>query len=217
MKTRVFNLIIVDESGSMASIRHQALSGMNETLQTIRLRAEKEPNMEQHVTLITFDSEHTKYHYDNAEGTVVVPLNKRDYQPGACTPLYDAIGNGIAKLNAVVEQGDTVLVTIITDGYENASREYNLRMVRNLIEKLKKQEWTFTFIGTDDLDVEGMANSLGIRHSMSFGHDPEDTEKMWAEQNLMRENFYSRVSEKLINPCKMIMDDDEDFFEKKHV
>ena len=56
-KKRVHNLIIVDESGSMSIIRKQAFVGMNETLQTVRKMQEKFPDIEQKVTLITFDSE----------------------------------------------------------------------------------------------------------------------------------------------------------------
>ena len=62
MKKRVFNLIIVDESGSMEIIRKQAFAGMNETLETVRTMQKQFPETEQHVTLITFDSDHTKYH-----------------------------------------------------------------------------------------------------------------------------------------------------------
>ena len=53
--TRVHNLIIVDESGSMECIRKQAFTGMNETLQTIRMMQKKHINQLQYVTLITFD------------------------------------------------------------------------------------------------------------------------------------------------------------------
>ena len=106
MKKRVFNLIIVDESGSMRAIRQQAFSGMNETLQTIKICAEQKPELEQYVTLITFDSNHTNFHYNNAEGTTVVPLKESDYRPGGCTPLYDAIGSGIAKVNAQTQDGE---------------------------------------------------------------------------------------------------------------
>lgn len=211
MKKRVFNLIIVDESGSMSAIQQQAFSGMNETLQTIRIVAEKKPDMEQFVTLITFDSDHTKFHYDNAEGNAVVPLNKSDYQPGGCTPLYDAIGLGISKVNAHTKEGDSVLVTIITDGYENASREYNLQMVRNLIDKLKKQDWTFAFIGTDDLDVEGMASSMGIQHHLSFSRDEEQTEAMFVEESASRLCYYNEVS-----ACVPV-EKRSSFFRKKHV
>ncbi len=211
MKNRVFNLIIVDESGSMNIIRQQAFSGMNETLQTIKIVAEQKPDMEQHVTLITFDSDHTKFHYDNAEGLNVVPLHERDYQPGGCTPLYDAIGLGISKVNAVTRDGDTVLVTIITDGYENASREYNLKMVKNLIEKLEKQNWTFTFIGTDDLDVEGMAASMGIRETLSFSRNAKEASKMFMEERSSRLCFYEDLEKPSTGSAH------KKFFSKKHV
>ena len=218
MKTKVFNLIIVDESGSMSIIRDQAFAGMNETLQTIKNFAQQKPEIEQRVVLLTFDSSHTRFHYDNAEGSAIVPLRPNDYNPGGGTPLYDAIGTGIAKVNALVREGDTVLVTIITDGEENCSREYNLKMVKNLIEKLKKQEWTFTLIGTDDLDVEGMAQSMGIRHKMSFGRNEEQASMMFKEENAQRMRYFGRVhASKMANPKSRILDDDEDFFTKSHV
>lgn len=56
---RVFNLIIVDESGSMYAIREQAFAGMNETLQTIRKMQEQYPDREQRVTLITDGEENS--------------------------------------------------------------------------------------------------------------------------------------------------------------
>jgi len=58
---RVFNLIIVDESGSMSVIEKQALMGLNETLETVRKMQQMHPDMEQRVTLITFDSSHKRY------------------------------------------------------------------------------------------------------------------------------------------------------------
>ena len=223
MKTKVFNLIIVDESGSMHSIRREAFSGMNETLQTIKTVAQQNPEMEQRVTLITFDSTRTKFHYDNAEGLAVVPLNENDYQPNACTPLYDAIGMGIAKVNALVGENDSVLVTIITDGYENSSHEYNLTMIKNLIEKLKKQRWTFTFIGTDDLDVEGMAHAMGIKNTLSFGRDSEQTRAMFEEEKACRMMWFQRrckeaqMSREMSQESCPTNTDDEQFFDKKHV
>ena len=75
---------------------------------------------------------------------------------------------GIAKINAQATEQDSVLVTIITDGEENCSEEYSLKMIKNLIEKLKKQNWTFTFIGTDDLDVESIALDMGIDNHLQF-------------------------------------------------
>ena len=136
---RVHNLIIVDESGSMEVIRKQAFVGMNETLQTVRKMQEKFPDQEQFITLLTFDTGHTTWHYDNLPAAQTKDLDWKAYCPGGGTPLYDAIGKGISKTNAQIEDGDHVLVTIITDGEENSSEEWTLKMIRTMIEKLKKQ------------------------------------------------------------------------------
>lgn len=197
MQKRVFNLIIVDESGSMSCIENQALAGMNETLSTIVKMDKIHENVEQLTTLITFDSEHRKFVFDNAPASKLRTMTNHDYCPCGATPLYDAIGIGIAKVNALTSPEDNVLVTIITDGEENCSTEYNLKMVKNLIEKLKKQNWTFTFIGTEDLDVEGMAASMGIDAHLSFKQDVEGTKLMFKKESLCRANFCQCIAESM--------------------
>lgn len=191
---KVFNLIIVDESGSMSVIRKQAFSGMNETLSTVRTMQEKFPDTEQHVTLVTFDSDHMKWHFNDALAKDTHDLKWKDYNPCAATPLYDAIGKTVSKLNAQVGNDDNVLVTIITDGYENCSGEWNLKMVKNLIEKLKEQKWTFTLIGTDNLDVKGMAQSMSIDEHLDFGGDAAGTENMFARERKARMRYNSFLS-----------------------
>lgn len=186
---RVFNLLVVDESGSMEIIRKQALVGINETLETIRKMQKAHSELEQRVTLITFDSTHKNMFYDNVPADNVRSLSMRDYRPCGGTPLYDAIGMGIAKINAQAAEGDNVLVTIVTDGEENCSEEYSLRMIKNLIEKLKKQGWTFTFIGTDNLDVEAIAADMGIDNHLAFQQDEEGTKKMFACENRSRVRY----------------------------
>lgn len=192
---RVFNLIIVDESGSMTIIEHQALVGMNETIETVKKMQELHKDMEQRVTLITFDSSHKRYIFDNVPAAGTRQLTSREYNPGGGTPLYDAIGMGISKLNAQTEPDDNVLVTIITDGEENCSEEYNLKMVKTLIEKLKKQNWTFTLIGTDNLDVEGMAGAMAIDNHFEFKEDDEGTKEMFAEERLARRCYNARLAD----------------------
>lgn len=186
---RVFNLLVVDESGSMSIIERQALVGINETLATIQKMQKAHADLEQRVTLITFDSTHTNVFYDNVRASNANPLKAKDYNPCGATPLYDAIGMGIAKINALTTEDDSVLVTIITDGEENCSEEYNLKMIKNLIEKLKKQNWTFTFIGTDDLDVESIAMDMGIDNHLQFSEDEAGTKKMFARENRARERY----------------------------
>ena len=189
MKKRIFNLVIVDESGSMSCIEKQALAGMNETLQTIVKMEKMHANVEQLTTLVTFDSSHRNFIFDNARAGELRKMTSKDYRPGGATPLYDAIGEGIAKVNAQTTATDNVLVTIITDGEENCSREYSLQMIRNLIDKLKKQNWTFTFIGTDDLDVEGMASQMGIDNHLAFAESAEGTKEMFEVERECRMDY----------------------------
>ena len=207
--TRVHNLIIVDESGSMECIRKQAFTGMNETLQTIRMMQKKHINQLQYVTLITFDSDHTKLHYDNTPADKTADLKWKAYHPNAATPLYDAIGKGISKVNAQVEDGDHVLVTIITDGYENCSEEWTLKMVRTLIEKLKKQNWTFTLIGTDNLDVEGMAGAMAIDNHLEFKENESGTKEMFAFERHSRARYNECMACSIPMPKGSYFDEDE--------
>lgn len=188
---RVYNLVIVDESGSMGVIQREALAGINETIATCRSMQEQHPEMEQRITLVTFDSTNFKVHYDNVAAFEAKELSRKAYRPCGGTPLYDAIGNSVAKLNAQAEDGSNVLVTIITDGCENCSKEYNLKMVKNLVEKLKKQGWTFTLIGTDNLDVEGMAGAMSIDNHLAFSEDEEATKEMFKKERKCREAFAS--------------------------
>ena len=205
---RVFNLIIVDESGSMSIIRKQAFAGMNETLQTVRQMQEKFPDQEQRVSLVTFDTSHTTWHYDNTPASDTKNLDWKAYNPSGGTPLYDAMGSAIAKVNAQIEDGDNVLVTVITDGEENSSQEWTLKMVRTMIEKLKKQNWTFTLIGTDNLDVETMAQSFAIEEHMEFQQTEAGTRAMFARERRSRERYNCCVAEDAAMPVGSFFNED---------
>ena len=207
---RVFNLIIVDESGSMSTIRKQAFEGMNETLSTVRAMQEKNPELEQHVTLVTFDSDHMKWHYNDAMAKETKDLKWKSYNPCAATPLYDAIGKTVSHLNAMVGKEDNVLVTIITDGYENCSQEWTEKMVSNLIEKLKEQNWTFTLIGTDNLDVEGMARGMKIDEYMDFSQDEASTAQMFAVERKARMRFMNNLTAGVPRSVGRFFEDDDE-------
>lgn len=205
---RVHNLIIVDESGSMSVIRKQAFTGMNETLQTVRQMQKKYQNQEQRVTLLTFDTGHTTWHYDNAPAQRTKDLSWKAYNPSGGTPLYDAIGKGISKVNAQIGNGDHVLVTVITDGEENSSEEWTLKMIRTMIEKLKKQHWTFTLIGTANLDVEAMARSFAIDEHLEFQQDEAGTKGMFARERHSRERYNCCVAKDASMPTGSFFDED---------
>ena len=184
----------------MSIIRKQAFMGISKTLQTVRQMQKKFPNQAQRVTLLTFDSDHTTWHYDNIPASRTRNVNWNAYNPNGGTPLYDAIGQGISKVNAQIKDGDHVLVTIITDGEENSSKEWTLKMVRTMIEKLKKQGWTFTLIGTDNLDVDTMAHSFAIDEHLEFRQNIEGTRAMFACERISRERYNCRVAENAVIP-----------------
>lgn len=211
MKQRVFNLIILDESGSMSSIEKQAIEGVNETVQTIRAAQKKHPEQEHLVSLVSFNSDAVKTIYDKVEAERVEELTSRQYIPSCCTPLYDAMGNAINALRKSVADEDAVLVTIITDGYENASKEYNGPAIKKLVESLKAKGWLFTYIGANQ-DVEAVASTISITNTLCFAANEEGTSAMFARDRKARSRWTDRLADN-IEPLMMAndyFDDDDD-------
>ena len=191
-KQRVFNLIILDESGSMATIEKQAVSGLNETFQTIR-NAQKEHQEQQHfISFVTFNSARVRNVMNRQTVEGDKELKWTDYQPNDCTPLYDAMGRSLNELKNHVGDEDVVLVTIITDGYENASREYSGHDIKELVAELKAKGWVFAYIGTNQ-DVDAVADDMGIRSRMSYDYSPEGAEAMLCLDRSSKREFYARL------------------------
>ncbi len=194
MTQKVYNLIILDASGSMYSIRKEAIAGVVETVQTIRTALAENPNQEQLFSLVVFNGRHTATVYDRMPIDKVPELNENDYQPTDNTPLYDAMGNAITHLRQYIDGKDNVLVTIITDGYENSSVEWNHQRVFQLVDELKKGNWLFTYIGANQ-DAMAVAKGMGIDHSMNFDADMEGTKKMFLREKIARSAFYCKLAE----------------------
>lgn len=194
MITQTYNLIILDRSGSMESIHHQAISGVNETLSTIRKMAQK-TDMRQLVTLTSFCSCNMVDHYLNEDVANVKPINDKEYQPCCCTPLYDAIGMCCTRLEKQIGERDDVAVsvTIITDGYENSSKEWNGTAVKKLIERLKERGWLFAYIGANQNMAE-VKYSMAIDNTMAFEATPEGTKEMFRQECSSRERWFHSLS-----------------------
>ncbi len=188
MKTRAFNLIILDESGSMSCIESQALNGLNETLQTIRKVQENHPEQDQYVSIVPFESNNIRLLRDKVSIKEVDDLKSEEYNPGGCTPLFDAIGFGINSIKKDVAETDTVLVTIITDGEENCSKEYRGKVIADMIDDLKKKGWMFTYIGANQ-DAIRVAKSMNISNALNFDQDEAGTAEMFRRDRKSRERF----------------------------
>ena len=191
----VYNVIILDKSGSMSSIARQAVDGVNETIGSIKGAQEKNPDQKHMVTLVAFCGCELKCIYDNVPVAQVQPLTDKDYRPCCMTPLYDAVGTTISRVHALKsKEGDDTLalVTIITDGYENASHEFTLSAISALIESYKEQGWQFTYIGADH-DVEAVSFSLHIDHHLKFDKTAAGTRAMFAKERKSRERWVEKM------------------------
>lgn len=216
MKTqKIYNLIILDASGSMERIYTQALSGVNETLATIRMAQEEHLELQQFVTLVSFSSgEHFLNRIYSALPIVEVrDITRKDYPLLGCTALYDAVGTCVSELQQKVTHDDHVLVTIITDGYENASRTWNGRQIRSLTEELREMGWTFTYIGADQ-DVEKVAREIGVKNSLRFSANARETENMFIQECRSRAKYYNKICRKMASPCVPKVEVDDYFDEE---
>ena len=183
----------MDASGSMYSIRNEAIAGVVETIQTIRTAQKDNANQEHLFSLVVFNGRSIATVYDRMPIDKVPDLDANDYQPTDNTPLYDAMGNAITNLQRYINDDDNVLVTVITDGYENSSVEWNHQRVFQLVEDLKNKNWLFTYIGANQ-DALKVAKGMGIDHSMNYMSDAEGTKAMFRKERLSRKAFYGKLS-----------------------
>ena len=193
MNQKIYNLIVLDASGSMYSIRNEAIAGVVETVQTIRTAQKDNANQEHLFSLVVFNGRSIATVYDRMPIDKVPNLDANDYQPTDNTPLYDAMGNAITNLQRYINDDDNVLVTVITDGYENSSVEWNHQRVFQLVEDLKNKNWLFTYIGANQ-DALKVAKGMGIDHSMNYMSDAEGTKAMFRKERFSRKAFYGKLS-----------------------
>ncbi len=189
-----FDLIILDESGSMCTIYKQALDGVNETLNTIRQSQTEDDSQRHFVSLVAFDSSHLRFIYNGTPAEKTKDITTEQYRPGECTPLYDAMGVSIHDLRTRVADEDIVMVTVITDGEENSSQVYTSAMVKALVDELRLKGWTFTYLGANQ-DVEAVATDLNIDNYMAFEASEEGAQDMWKQECKMRKRYYSLMAD----------------------
>lgn len=194
-KHQVHNLIILDESGSMSSIKETIIRGFNELVQTIQGIEKQFPDQEHFITFITFNGLGQKLLHFMDPAKKLKELNNRRYKPDANTPLFDAMGFAINKVKQELENRSeyNVLVTILTDGEENASREFSGNDIKKIVEELKQNRWTFTYIGTDH-DVEKIASKLSIDNTLAFNKDEKGIVEMFEKEQCARTNYSFRIS-----------------------
>lgn len=184
MKTTSFNLIILDESGSMDSSRLATINGCNEVLNTIRSLQKEHADTQRYLASVyafqSGSSVPSRYIVKNYPIADVKDITEKQYEPCGCTPMLDAIGQTLTDLKAIADTHEDAVatVTIITDGYENSSTQYTWQEVHRMISRLKELGWTFNFIGAN-IDVEAVAKRMNIQNSMAYTSDAAGTKDMF--------------------------------------
>ena len=195
-KHKVYNLIILDESGSMQSIKKTIMNGFNEVVQTIKSVALEYPEQEHTVTFVSFNSSGIKKIHENSKIESLNQIDDRTYQPNGGTPLFDAMGASFFKLNWIIEKENpknyNVLVTILTDGEENASKEHTGESIKEIIELYKSKNGTFTYIGANH-DVDLFASRISINNVMKFETSEEDMQRMFMRDRNARMNYSKKI------------------------
>lgn len=220
-KTQVFNVVILDKSGSMSIIRKNAVDGFNETLAGVRIAQEKFKDTQEHfITLAAFCGCGVTKIYDKVPVNEVTNLELEQYNPCCMTPLYDAIGITVSDIKKKTKDVDNfaVLVTVITDGAENASNEWTAPAIKTLIEGLTADGWMFSFIGTDN--IIHVANDLSFKNHMIWEQTHEGTKEMFDTENISRNAFYKKMNDCSFASCdkatrtKMLKKFSKEFYEK---
>lgn len=166
-------VFILDKSGSMAGLESDTIGGFNAMLQK-----QKAIPGECRITTVLFDNRYELLH-DRIDIRAVSPMTEKEYQVGGSTALLDAIGRTIQKLVSVQRntaeeyRAENVMFVIITDGAENASREYSSQKVKAMIEHEKeKYGWEFVFLGAN-IDAVETAGRFGIAPDRAVDYVPD--------------------------------------------
>lgn len=163
MKKGLTELVfILDRSGSMSGLESDTIGGFNSVL-TKQQTEEGSAN----ITTVLFDDKYELLH-DRYNITKISKISEKEYFVRGTTALLDAIGKTIHKMGNVQkystddERAEKVMFVIITDGMENASREYSYDRIKNMIDHQKKKyEWEFIFLGAN-IDAVETASRFGI-------------------------------------------------------
>lgn len=173
MKTEI--LVITDRSGSMSSIREDANGGFDNFI-----KEQKEVPGEARVSMVMFDDKVETF-YSAKPLSEVPPLN---LLPRGSTALLDAIGQTLnVHGKRIKDEGwaELVIVIIITDGGENASKEYTQAQIKTMIQHAESTGWKFVFLAANqDAFSVGAGYGISAVHTQNFAATSKGTQQAYA-------------------------------------
>jgi hypothetical protein len=168
MKDKTDITIILDRSGSMSSVKDDTIGGFNNFLSE-QQKVEGEASL----SLVQFDDQYEVLYLDK-DIQAAARLTEETFQPRGMTALYDAVGRTVnatgQRLAALpeTERPDRVLLVIMTDGFENASREFSGAQIGEMIRHQQDvYSWQFMFIGANQ-DAVLSAREIGIQEGAAL-------------------------------------------------
>lgn len=170
-KANAITLMIIDESGSMASLKRATEESHLGILQRIQAECAEMTNLNQYVNTWFFGGIRIEESQPLTKIGVEDGLKSIHLNPNGSTPLFDAIGKACTQLEVLMSNlkfssNDTmVTVAVFTDGEENSSRIFSQGEVKRLVTRLKLSGWTFDYYGTD-VSVEEMKERLAFDGGM---------------------------------------------------
>lgn len=188
-------VFVLDASGSMKGKEKDTINGYNSFVEE-----EKGEKGRCYLTAYLFSSQVRRI-VDHEEIHEAREMSEDVYRVGGMTALLDAIGTAVFETeNRVKETKRKVIMAIITDGMENASREYTYPMIKSEIERKKKEGWKFLFLASN-IDVPEVAAHLGI--------EKEDCDQYEFTEDAVRANY--RRMAKAVSMFRMKGTLDEDW------
>jgi hypothetical protein len=173
---------VLDRSGSMSNCITSTINGFNAQLETIKSLKQEFPEQEFYVSLTVFDDTVNTI-YSQVGINDFQLLTRSNYHPNGSTALLDAIGISINEIrikneSKIIADEMSVVVVILTDGMENASRQFNYHQIAATIKSLEETErWTFTFLGAD-IDAIHTSKMLNIREENVISFNKGDMNNM---------------------------------------
>lgn len=165
MKDATEVVVVLDKSGSMHRVVDDTIGGFNQFLQD-----QKDAEEEKNLTLIQFNHCYDVLYEGKPIGDCE-PLTRSTYSPSGTTALLDAVACGIINTGRRLEEmseesrPDKVIFVVITDGYENASKEHTRDQVREMVKhQTEKYSWVFLYLAAN-VDAFSESSKLGIEAS----------------------------------------------------
>ncbi len=170
---RLYCALVLDESGSMSALRQATIDGANAWLAD-----QRRDGPEDLLTLVMFDNPpdatkpKVRVKVDGVALRDVRDLRLEDYNPDGGTPLFDAIGTTISRIEADPRSADrSVVLLVMTDGQENASEEYDRAAIAAKIEQKERDGWTIMYLGANQ-DAKQFAEQACLDANFAVTYSP---------------------------------------------